>query len=222
MSAHYSKTTFASGEQVKVFGNDTGYTIQSVQHKPGLGHPNTVEFTYSDESDEDEPLEIDKSEIDQLVRESSDAFLMGDEELKLYSYEDHFHEELKSIHPLSVHSTPSSDPIVASPSPSLTPFWDSDSLLEETDAFLALDSIPPDIDNRIYDSEGDILFLEKLIKDKPSEAKKSEIDPLMREPSDTFLIGDKEIKFNPLKDIDEPVPIPKISKKPLDSLDSIS
>ncbi|GJZ70996.1 hypothetical protein Tco_0634847 [Tanacetum coccineum] len=36
MSAHYSKTTFASSEQVEVLGNDTGYTIQSVQHNPGL------------------------------------------------------------------------------------------------------------------------------------------------------------------------------------------
>ncbi|GKB22529.1 hypothetical protein Tco_0861930 [Tanacetum coccineum] len=67
----------------------------------------------------------------------------------------------------------------------------------------------PDIDNGIYDSEGDILFLEKLLEDEPSKAKKSEIDPLIREPSDTFLIGDKEIKFNPLKDIDDPVPIPR-------------
>nr|GEY67025.1 reverse transcriptase domain-containing protein [Tanacetum cinerariifolium] len=31
------------------------------------------------------------------------------------------------------------------------------------------------------------------------------------EPSDTFLLGDKEIKFNPLKDIDDPVPILKDS-----------
>nr|GEW44310.1 ribonuclease H-like domain-containing protein [Tanacetum cinerariifolium] len=46
--------------------------------------------------------------------------------------------------------TPSSDPVVASLSPSLTPFEDSDFLLEETDAFLALDdSIPPEIDNGI-------------------------------------------------------------------------
>ncbi|GKB20215.1 hypothetical protein Tco_0854138 [Tanacetum coccineum] len=77
--------------------------------------------------------------------------------------EDHFHEVLnvqKSIHPLSGNPTPSSDPVVASLSPSLTPFGDSDFLLEETDAFLALDySIPLEIDNGIYDSEGDILFL---------------------------------------------------------------
>ncbi|GKC79340.1 reverse transcriptase domain-containing protein [Tanacetum coccineum] len=37
MSAHYSKTTFTSSEQVEVLGNDTGYTIQSVQRQLGPG-----------------------------------------------------------------------------------------------------------------------------------------------------------------------------------------
>ncbi|GKC54171.1 reverse transcriptase domain-containing protein [Tanacetum coccineum] len=86
---------------------------------------------------------------------------------------DYFHEVLnvqKSIHPLSGSPTPSSDPVVASLSPSLTPFGDSDFLLEETDAFLALDdSLPSEIDNGIYDSKGDILFLEKLLNDDPTK-----------------------------------------------------
>ncbi|GKE86674.1 reverse transcriptase domain-containing protein [Tanacetum coccineum] len=51
MSANYSKTTFTSSEQVEVLGNDTGYIIQSVQHNPGLGHPNTFYYSDSDESD---------------------------------------------------------------------------------------------------------------------------------------------------------------------------
>ncbi|GKF28623.1 reverse transcriptase domain-containing protein [Tanacetum coccineum] len=56
--------------------------------------------------------------------------------------------------------TPSSDNVVASLSLSLTPFEDNDVLLEETNTFLALDdSIPPEIDNGIYDSEGDIFFI---------------------------------------------------------------
>ncbi|GJX30114.1 reverse transcriptase domain-containing protein, partial [Tanacetum coccineum] len=46
---------------------------------------------------------------------------------------------------------------------------DSDFLLEETDAFLSLDdSIPPGIDDGIYDSKGDILFLERLLNDDPT------------------------------------------------------
>nr|GEU94103.1 reverse transcriptase domain-containing protein [Tanacetum cinerariifolium] len=184
----------------------------------GPGHPNTFHYTYFDESDKDEPSEV----------------------LKVH----------KSIHPLSGSPTPSYVTIIVSPSLSLTPLENSDFLLEETDAFLALDLIPLGIDNEIFDaerdilllekvlnidstkdlfpqelnndSERDILFLEKLLEDEPSEAKKSEIDPLIREPFDTFLIGDKEIKINPLKDIDDPIPIPRVSEKLLDSLDPIS
>ncbi|GKD52737.1 hypothetical protein Tco_1281713, partial [Tanacetum coccineum] len=168
-------------------------------------------------------------------------------------FEDYFHEVLnvqKSIHPLCGSPTHSSDLVVTSLSLSLTPFGDSDFLLEETNTFIALDLIPPGIDNEIFDaegdilllekllnidstkdlpplelnndSEGDILSLEKLLEDEPSEAKKLEIDPLIREPSDSFLMGDMKIKFNPLKDIGDPVSIPRVSEKPLDFLDLIS
>ncbi|GKE33853.1 reverse transcriptase domain-containing protein [Tanacetum coccineum] len=86
--------------------------------------------------------------------------------------EDYFHEVLnvqKSIHPLSGSPTPSSNPVVESLSPPLTPFEDSDFLLEETDVFLYLDdSIPPGIDNGIYDSKENILFLEELLNDDPT------------------------------------------------------
>ncbi|GKD64291.1 hypothetical protein Tco_1306399 [Tanacetum coccineum] len=65
--------------------------------------------------------------------------------------------------------TPSFDPVVEPLSLSLTPFGKSDLLLEETNAFVSLDdSIPPSIDNVIYDSEGDILFLEELLNDDPT------------------------------------------------------
>ncbi|GJS88738.1 reverse transcriptase domain-containing protein [Tanacetum coccineum] len=86
--------------------------------------------------------------------------------------EDHVYEVLnfqKSINTTSGNPTLSPDPMVESLSPSLTPFGDSDFLLEETDAFLSLDdSIPPGIDDDTYDSEGDILFLESLLNDNPS------------------------------------------------------
>ncbi|GJS24372.1 hypothetical protein Tco_0453004 [Tanacetum coccineum] len=70
---------------------------------------------------------------------------------------------------ISGNPTFSPEPTVESLSSSLTPFGDSDSLLEEIDAFLSLDdSIPSGIDDDTYDSEGDILFLESLLKDNPS------------------------------------------------------
>ncbi|GJZ97359.1 reverse transcriptase domain-containing protein, partial [Tanacetum coccineum] len=62
--------------------------------------------------------------------------------------------------------TPYYDPIVSTSSSTLTPFGDSDFLLlEEADAFLALEDDPtsPEVDDSYYDSEGDILLLEAII-----------------------------------------------------------
>nr|GEW54226.1 reverse transcriptase domain-containing protein [Tanacetum cinerariifolium] len=52
----------------------------------------------------------------------------------------------------------------------LTPFEDSDFLLEETDAFLAIDDEPisPEIDNSYYESKGYILLFEEFLNDDPS------------------------------------------------------
>ncbi|GKB64275.1 hypothetical protein Tco_0920461 [Tanacetum coccineum] len=136
MSAHYFETTFASRERVEVLGKQTRYTIQSVQHNPGPGHPNTFYYSDSDESGDDEPSEMIKDQ--------------------------------NLIHHLR-----------------------------------------------------DIFIIENLLKDDPSEAKNSEIDSLIKGPSDTFLMGDEDIKLNPPMDVDTLVPILRISKKPLDSLDLI-
>ncbi|GJY98276.1 reverse transcriptase domain-containing protein [Tanacetum coccineum] len=70
----------------------------------------------------------------------------------------------------SGNPTPTSEPIVSTSSPTLTPFGDSDFLLEETNAFLAIEDEPisPRIDDSYYDSEGDILLIEEFINDDPS------------------------------------------------------
>ncbi|GKC01078.1 hypothetical protein Tco_0987214 [Tanacetum coccineum] len=79
---------------------------------------------------------------------------------------DHFHEVInvqRLINPLSGNLTPSFDPVVASLSPSLTPFGDSDFILEEIDTFLASnDSTSPDVDDGTFDMEGDIRLIETL------------------------------------------------------------
>ncbi|GKE20165.1 reverse transcriptase domain-containing protein, partial [Tanacetum coccineum] len=78
--------------------------------------------------------------------------------------EDHFHEVLNLIKPMSGSPTPSSDPVDVSLSPSLTPFSDSDFILEEIDTFLASDdSISPDVDDGTFDIEGDIHLIETLL-----------------------------------------------------------
>ncbi|GJS07754.1 hypothetical protein Tco_0364550 [Tanacetum coccineum] len=64
--------------------------------------------------------------------------------------------------------TPSLDPILSTSFPSLTPFEGGDFILEEIEACLTNDSIPPGIDDADFDPEGDLLLLEKLLNDDPS------------------------------------------------------
>nr|GEV29018.1 reverse transcriptase domain-containing protein [Tanacetum cinerariifolium] len=61
------------------------------------------------------------------------------------------------------------EPIVKSSSPTLTPFGESDFLLEEIEDFLKDESIPTGIEYSYYDPEGDILYLEKFLNDDPSQ-----------------------------------------------------
>ncbi|GKA10299.1 reverse transcriptase domain-containing protein, partial [Tanacetum coccineum] len=70
----------------------------------------------------------------------------------------------------SDNPTPYYDPIVSTSSPTLTPFGDSDFLLQEVGAFLALEDDPtsPEVDHSYYDAEGDILLLEAFLNDDPS------------------------------------------------------
>nr|GEZ33686.1 reverse transcriptase domain-containing protein [Tanacetum cinerariifolium]GEZ50943.1 reverse transcriptase domain-containing protein [Tanacetum cinerariifolium] len=62
------------------------------------------------------------------------------------------------------------DPIISTTSLTLTSFGNSDFLLEEVDAFLALKDDPtsPEVDQCYLDSEGDILILEAFLNDDPS------------------------------------------------------
>nr|GEZ42047.1 reverse transcriptase domain-containing protein [Tanacetum cinerariifolium] len=70
----------------------------------------------------------------------------------------------------SGNPTPYYDPIVSTSSLTLTPFEDSDFLLEEVEAFLALEDDPtsPEVDHSYFDPEGDILLLEAFLNDDPS------------------------------------------------------
>nr|GEU74351.1 reverse transcriptase domain-containing protein [Tanacetum cinerariifolium] len=71
---------------------------------------------------------------------------------------------------VSGNPTPYTKPIVSTSSPTLTPFGDSAFLLEETNAFLAIDDEPisTKIDDCYYDSEGDIFLLEEFLNEDPS------------------------------------------------------
>nr|GEZ12535.1 reverse transcriptase domain-containing protein [Tanacetum cinerariifolium] len=81
-------------------------------------------------------------------------------------YSDNFEEYSQEVlgFSMSGNPTPSTELIVFTSSPTLTPFGDSDFLLEETDAFLAIEDEPisPEIDDDFYDLGGDILLLEEF------------------------------------------------------------
>nr|GEY10856.1 hypothetical protein [Tanacetum cinerariifolium] len=70
----------------------------------------------------------------------------------------------------SGNPTPYYDPIVSTSTPTLIPFGESDFLLEEVDAFLALEDDPtsPKVDQSYFDPEGDILLLKAFLNDDPS------------------------------------------------------
>nr|GFC48077.1 hypothetical protein [Tanacetum cinerariifolium] len=70
----------------------------------------------------------------------------------------------------SRNPTPFYDPIVSTTSPTLTPFGNSDFLLEEVDAFLAVEDelCSSDYYQPYLDPEGDILLLEAFLNDDPS------------------------------------------------------
>ncbi|GJV35144.1 reverse transcriptase domain-containing protein [Tanacetum coccineum] len=67
----------------------------------------------------------------------------------------------------SGNPTPS-DPIIASSSPSFTPFEGGDFISEEIETFLHTPDELSNLDDDYYDTEGDILYLEKLLKEDPS------------------------------------------------------
>nr|GFA68404.1 hypothetical protein [Tanacetum cinerariifolium] len=58
-------------------------------------------------------------------------------------------------------------PIVKSSSLTLTPFGESDFILEEIEDFLNDDLIPDEIDDSVFDSEGDIRLIENLLNADP-------------------------------------------------------
>ncbi|GJU84423.1 reverse transcriptase domain-containing protein [Tanacetum coccineum] len=68
----------------------------------------------------------------------------------------------------SGNPTPSSDPIIASSSPSFIPFEGGDFILEEIETFLPTTDELSNLDDDYYDTKGDILYLEKFLNEDPS------------------------------------------------------
>ncbi|GJY36169.1 reverse transcriptase domain-containing protein [Tanacetum coccineum] len=120
----------------------------------------------------------------------------------------------------SGNPTPYYDPIIYTSSSTLTPSGDSDFLLlEEADAFLALEDDPnsPKVDDSYYDSEEDILLLEAILNtkssiDEPLEVELKDLPPYLEY---TFLEDDDKLPIIIAKDlsIEEKVTLIKILMK---------
>ncbi|GJT52548.1 reverse transcriptase domain-containing protein [Tanacetum coccineum] len=84
------------------------------------------------------------------------------------AYEEYAQEVLGySDSSLSGNPTPS-DPIIAFSSPSFTPFEGGDFILKEIKTFLHTPEELSNLDDDYYDTEEDILYLEKLLNEDPS------------------------------------------------------
>nr|GEV41017.1 reverse transcriptase domain-containing protein [Tanacetum cinerariifolium] len=105
----------------------------------------------------------------------------------------------------SSNPTPYFDPIVSTSSFTLTPFGDSDFLLEEVDAFLALedDATSPKVDQSYYDLERDILLLEAFLNNDPSLPPPNQGNYLPQVRKELKICEAKNVKSS----IDEPIEV---------------
>nr|GEZ91038.1 reverse transcriptase domain-containing protein [Tanacetum cinerariifolium] len=107
----------------------------------------------------------------------------------------------------SGNPTPYYDLIVFTISPILTPFENSDFLLEEVDVFLAIKDDPtsPEVDQSYLAPEGDILLLEAFINDDPSLPPQTQGNYLLKDLPPhleyTFLEGDDKLPVIIAKDL---------------------
>nr|GEW09783.1 hypothetical protein [Tanacetum cinerariifolium] len=138
-----------------------------ISSQTGLCHPRQGELT----------LRVGKEAItfnlDQTSRYSANYNDMTANQIDVIDMdcEEYSHEVLGFFNVIaSGNPTPYYDLIVSTTSPTLTPFGNSHFLLEEVDAFLALEDDPTSlkVDHSYVDTEGDILLLEAFLNDDPS------------------------------------------------------
>ncbi|GJU64613.1 reverse transcriptase domain-containing protein [Tanacetum coccineum] len=129
---------------IDVHGEELTLRVNDEAITFNVGHTSRYSYRYDDEL-------VNRIDVIDITCEEYAQEVLG------------FFDSSKSGNP-----TPSSDPIITTSSPSLTPFEGGDFVLEEIEACLTRDSIPPRIDDADFDPEGDILLLEKLLNDDPT------------------------------------------------------
>ncbi|GJY04800.1 hypothetical protein Tco_0370740 [Tanacetum coccineum] len=129
---------------INVHGKELTLRVNDEAITFNVGHTSRYSYRYDDES-------VNRIDVIYVTCEEYAQEVLG------------FLDNSKSGNP-----TPSLDPIITTSSPSLTPFEGGYFVLKEIKACLTSDSIPPGIDDADFDSERDILLLEKLLNDNPS------------------------------------------------------
>nr|GEY62661.1 hypothetical protein [Tanacetum cinerariifolium] len=104
----------------------------------------------------------------------------------------------------SGNPTPFYDPIVSATSSTLTPFKNSDFLLEEVNAFLAVEDEPTssNFQQPYLDLEGDILLLEAFLNDDPSSPPPNQRNYLPESLSQLGALCTKEGRFTVVENKD--------------------
>nr|GEY07126.1 reverse transcriptase domain-containing protein [Tanacetum cinerariifolium] len=83
---------------------------------------------------------------------------------------------------------------------------ESDFYSEEIENFLNDDSIPTEIENSVFDSEGDILFLEKLLNEDPCQLPPMNLNQAkssIEEPEYSFSMGYEHFITTPVTELNE-------------------
>nr|GEY90996.1 hypothetical protein [Tanacetum cinerariifolium] len=118
-----------------------------------------------DESSHEEELSSELAYTDLIPLGINESDCEPEEDIHFFK---RFLYDNSSPRPPKVFNSENSDVIIESFSPSPIPVEDSDPFIEEIDLFLASNgSIPSGIDSDDSDSEGDNLFLERLLYDDP-------------------------------------------------------
>nr|GEZ94743.1 reverse transcriptase domain-containing protein [Tanacetum cinerariifolium] len=151
-------------------------------------------------------------ESDFLLFEEADTFLVIDDEQISPEFNATYYDlegDILILEALLNISSPIYEPIVSNSSQNLTPFDASDFfLLEEADAFIAIDDEPvsSNIDVTYYDPEGDILILEALLN--------NDFEPLSNQ-KNFFPTLHKDLKVVEPKNQSEEDETPKVELKEL-------
>nr|GEX02657.1 reverse transcriptase domain-containing protein [Tanacetum cinerariifolium] len=116
--------------------------------------------------------------------------------------EEVIHYNTKSSNPTLVSKSDfCEDPIVKT-----SPFGESDFFSEEIENCLKDDSIPIDIENSVFDLEGDILLIEKLLKEDPFRLPPMNLNQAkypIEEPEYSFSMGYEHFITTPVTELDE-------------------